>query len=135
MKASHNLNVQGLQRVAGRLNEEDTSMDTVVNDVHAIDLVLSIEVSIISTLDIVNNRAPRLVIVNEVTESRGVDDSQAKADTRLLDIGTNSLNLDSLGNNIQARTFALSWRIQRGVEESIDESRLAKAGFTFDIGG
>lgn len=110
-------------------------MDTVVNDVHAVDLVLSIEVSIISTLDIVNNRAPRLVIVNEVTESRGVNDSQAKADTRLLDIGTNSLNLDSFGNNIQARTFALSWGIQRGVEESIDESRLAKAGFTFDIGG
>ena len=58
MKAAHDFNVERLERVAGRLNEEDASMDSVVNDVHTVDLVLSFEVSIESLLNILHNRSP-----------------------------------------------------------------------------
>lgn len=130
MKASHDLNVEGLQRVAGGLDEENASVDAVVNNVHAVDLVLGIEVCVISSLNIVDNGAPRLVIVDKVTKSGSVDDSQAETDTSLLNIGADGLNLNSLGNDVQARALALSGRVQRSVEEGVDESGLAETRFT-----
>jgi hypothetical protein len=42
MQSAHNLDVQGLQRMAGGLNEVDACMDTIINDVHTVDLVLCI---------------------------------------------------------------------------------------------
>lgn len=130
VKTSHDLNIQGLQRVASGLNEENASVNAVVDNVHAVDLVLGIQVGIISALDVVHNGAPRLVIVDKVTKSGSVDNSQAETDASLFDIGTDGLDLDGLGNDVQARSLALSGRVQRGVEQRIDESRLAKTRFT-----
>lgn len=87
MKAAHNLDIEGLKGVASRLNKEDTGMNAVVNNVHAVDLVLGIKVSVKSLLNVVDNRTPRLVIVDKVTESRGIDDCQTETDTGLLNIG------------------------------------------------
>lgn len=42
MQSAHNLDVQGLQRMAGGLNEVDACMNTIINDVHTVDLVLCI---------------------------------------------------------------------------------------------
>jgi hypothetical protein len=42
VQAAHNLNVQGLQGVAGWLDEVNTGVDAVVNDVAAVDLVLGL---------------------------------------------------------------------------------------------
>ena len=130
MKASHDLNVQRLERVASRLNEKDASVDAVVDNVHTIDVVLGIQVSIETLLNVVDNGAPRLVVVDKVAESRSVDDSQAKTDTGLLDICADRLNGDSLGNDVQTRALALLGRVQRSVEESVDKGRLAQTGFT-----
>jgi hypothetical protein len=58
METAHDLNVEGLEGVASGLNEEDTGVNAVVHNVHAVDLVLGIEVSIKSLLDVVNDRAP-----------------------------------------------------------------------------
>lgn len=116
--------------MAGGLDEENASVDAVVNNVHAVDLVLGIEVCVISSLNIVDNGAPRLVIVDKVTKSGSVDDSQAETDTSLLNIGADGLNLNSLGNDVQARALALSGRVQRSVEEGVDESGLAETRFT-----
>jgi hypothetical protein len=38
----HHLNVEGLERMTSGLDEVYNSMDTVVDNVHAVDLVLSI---------------------------------------------------------------------------------------------
>lgn len=82
----HDLNVKGLQRVASGLDEVDNSMDAVVHNVHTVDLVLSVEVSVKSLLNVLNNGVPRFIVVDEVTEARRVDNSQSEADTVLLDI-------------------------------------------------
>lgn len=128
VQASHDLNIQRLQRVASGLNEEDASVDTVVNNVHTIDLVLSVEVCIIATLYVVNNGTPGLIVVDKVPESRGINHGQAETNTSFLDVGADGLNLDSLGNDVVARTLAFSRGVQRSVEKRVDQSRLAKAG-------
>lgn len=110
------------------LNEKYTSMNSVVDNVHAIDLVLGIEVCIISTLDIVNNGTPGLIIVDKVTKSRGVNHSQAETDTSLLDVGADCLDLDGFGDDVVTRTLAFSGGVQRRVEKRVDQSRLAKTG-------
>lgn len=84
-------------------------MDTVVNNVHAVDLVLGIEIGIESLLDVVNNWSPGLVVVDEVSEARCVDNSQTKTDAVLLDICAYGLNGDGLWDDIKTWSLALAW--------------------------
>lgn len=44
--------------MARGLDEEDAGVDPVIDNVHAVDLVLSIQVSVEALLDVVDNRAP-----------------------------------------------------------------------------
>ena len=126
----HDLNVQRLEGVTGWLNEKDTRMDPVVNDIHTVDLVLSIEIGVKTLLDVVHNRPPGLVVVHEVTETGRVNHCQAKTNTGLLDVCADRLDGNGLGNDVEARALALLRRVQRGVEQSIDEGRLSKPRFT-----
>jgi hypothetical protein len=121
VKTAHDFNVQRLQGVASGLNEEDAGVNTVVDNVHAVDLVLSIEVSIETLLDVVHNRAPRLIVVDEVTEAGCVNNRQSETDTGLLDIRADGLDGNSLGNDVQARSLALLGRVKGSVEESVDK--------------
>lgn len=111
MQTLHDLNIKGLQRVAGGLDEEHASMDAVIHNVHAVDPVLSIQVGIEALLDVVDNGPPRLVVVDKVTKAGSVDNSQAKADTGLLNVGADGLNGDSLGDDVQAGALALLGRV------------------------
>lgn len=61
-------------------------MDTIVNNVHTVDLILCIQVGIKTLLDVVNNWSPRLIIVDKITEAWGIYNSQAKSNTVLLDV-------------------------------------------------
>lgn len=74
--------------MTGRLYEVNACMDTVVYDVHAIDFVLSVEIGIETLLDVLNDRSPRIIIVDKVAKSWGVYHRQAEANTILLNIGT-----------------------------------------------
>lgn len=131
MEALHDLDIKGLQRVAGGLNEEHTSMDAVIHNVHAVHFVLGIEVRIKTLLDVVDNGPPRLVIVHKVAEARGINDSQPKANTGLLDICADGLDGDGLGNDVEAGSLALLGGIKGSVEESVNESGLSKTRFTY----
>ena len=73
VKLLHHLNVDGLQGVAGGLDEVDNGMDTVVDDVHAVDLVLSIQVCVEPLLNVLDNGIPRLIVVDEVAKTGCVD--------------------------------------------------------------
>jgi hypothetical protein len=130
VKSSHHLNVKGLERVTGRLDEENTSMDSVVDNVHAVDLVLSIQVRVESLLNVVDDRAPGLIVVDEVTETGCVNNGEAKTNTGLLDVGADRLDGNGLGNNVEARALALLRGVERGVEEGVDQCRLAQTRFT-----
>ena len=100
VKSAHNLNVQRLQRVASGLDEVDTGMDAVVDNVHAVDLVLSLQVGIESLLDVLDNWSPRVIVVDKVTKARGINNGQAEANTILLNIGADGLDGDGLGDDI-----------------------------------
>ena len=77
MQTAHDFNIQRLERVSGWLDEIDTSMYAVVNDVHPVDLVLGLEIGIKPLLDILNNWPPRVVIVDKIAKARCVDDCQS----------------------------------------------------------
>ena len=130
VKSTHNLNIQRLERVSGRLNEVDTGMHTVVNNVHAVDLVLSIKVCIKSLLDVLDDWPPRVVVVHEVTKARGIYNGQSKANSILLNIGGDGLYADSLGCEVERWLLALFRWVERGVEQCVDQSGLAKTGLT-----
>ena len=111
----------------GRLDEEDNSMDAVIHNVHAVNLVLSVEVRIEALLNVLNNWLPRLVIVNEVAETRRVHHGQPQADTVLFDIGADGLYRDSLGD-VETWGLGLLRGVQRGVEEGVYKSRFTESG-------
>ena len=117
--------------MASRLDEEDASMDAVVNNVHAVNLVLGIEVSIEALLNVLDNGPPRLVVVNKVAKARGVNHGKSETDAGLLDIGADRLDSYSLGNDVVARSLGLPGGVERSVEEGVDKSRLSEARFTY----
>jgi hypothetical protein len=58
VESAHDLDVQRLQGVTGRLDKVHTGVHTIVDNVHAIDLILSVEVSIEALLNVLDNRPP-----------------------------------------------------------------------------
>lgn len=133
MEAAHNLNVKGLEGVASGLNEEDTGVNSVVDNIHSVDLVLGIEVSIKTLFNVVGDWAPRLVVVDKVTKAGSINNSQAEADTGFFDIGADRLNGNSLGNDVEARSLALLGGVKGSIEEGVDKGRLAQPGFTYTV--
>jgi len=77
MQTAHDLNIQGFQGVASGLDEKHASMNTVVNNVHAVDFVFGVEVRIVTLLDVVDDGPPRLIVVHEISEAGGINHSQA----------------------------------------------------------
>jgi hypothetical protein len=120
--AAHDLDVQRLQGVTGRLNEVNAGVDAVVDNVAAVDLVLGLEVGIETLLDVLDNWAPGVIVVDEVTESGGVNNAQAETDAVLLDVGAGGLDGDGLGDDVGVGASALLGRVQRGIEQSVDKS-------------
>ncbi len=97
--------------MAGGLDKVDTRVNAVVNNVHPIDLVFSIEVGIEALVDVVDNGAPRLVVVDKVTESRSVDHRQPQTHTILLNVSANGLDRHCLGDDVGAGASSLFWWI------------------------
>lgn len=126
MQTLHDLNIQGLERVARGLDEENAGMDAVVHNVHAVDLVLSVQVSIEALLNVVDDGPPRLVVVDEITETRSIDNSQSETNTCLLNVCADGLDSHSLGQNVQAGSLALLGRVQGCVEECVHKSRFSE---------
>lgn len=116
--------------MASRLDEVDAGVNTVVNNVHAVDLVLGVQIGIETLLDVLNNRSPGVIIVDKVAKTWGVDHSQAQTNAVFLNVSGDGLDADSLGGEVERWLLTLLWRVERGVKERVDESRLAEAGFT-----
>lgn len=131
METAHNFDVQRLEGVAGGLDEVDTGVDAVVDNVAAVNLVLGLQVSVETLLDVLDDRAPRVVVIDKVTEARSIDDAQAETDTVLLNIGAGGLDRHCLGDNIGIGAGTLLRGVEGGVEQSVDEGRLSEAGFTY----
>jgi hypothetical protein len=116
--------------MAGGLDEVDASVDAVVDDVRAIDLVLGLQVRIVSLLDVLHNGAPRVIIVHEISKTRSVNNSQTKADAVLLNVCAGRLYRHGLGDNLVAWASGFLRGIKGGVEERVHESGLSESRFT-----
>lgn len=130
MKAAHHLHIQGLERVAGGLDEVDTRVHSVVHNVHPVDLVLGVQVGVESLLDVLDDGSPRVIVIHKVAKARRVDHRQTQAHPVLLNIRADGLYADGLGREVKGRLLALPGWVQRGVEQGVDEGRFAEAGFT-----
>jgi hypothetical protein len=109
VKSTHDLNIQGLERVTSWLDEIDASMHAVINNVHPVHLILSVQVRIESLLDVLNDWPPRIIVVDEVTKARGIHNSQAETDTVLFNVGRDGLYADCLGSKVERRLLTLFW--------------------------
>lgn len=127
VEAAHDFDVERFQRVACGLDEVDACMHSVVDYVHAIDLVLCFEVGIEALFDVLHDWSPRVIVVDKVPKARGVDDGQAQANPVLFDISTDRLDGDGLWYDVQAWAFTLSWGVERSVEERVDQCRFAQS--------
>ena len=58
MQSAHHFDIKRLQRVTCRLDKVDTCVNSVINNVHPVDFVLSIKVGIKSLLNVFNDRSP-----------------------------------------------------------------------------
>lgn len=87
MQSAHNFYIEGLQGVTGRLDEVDTGVDAVVDNVHTVDLVLCIEVCVKALLNVLHNRAPGLGVVHKVSKARGIDNVESQTNPVLFDVG------------------------------------------------
>ena len=127
--------------------DDSLSVDTCVLRLNKSYLV---KICVESGLDIAHNWNPRIGIVDIVTEPRSVDTCQLQFDTIFLEISIRmdipwldgcclnyrnntcreSLDLNGLWR-FRGRVAALFLRIQRRIEERVDERGFAKARFAF----
>lgn len=133
METAHDLDIERLEGVASGLDEVHTGVNTVVDNVAAVDLVLGLKVGVETLLNVLDNRAPRVVVVDKVTEAGSIDNAQAEADTVLLNIGAGGLDRHGLGDNVGIGAGTLLRGVERGVEQGVNESRLSETGFTCEV--
>lgn len=75
-------------------------MDTIINNIHPIDLILCIKIRIETLLNVLYDRPPRVIIVHKITKTWRVNDSKTQSNAIFFDIGTDRLDRDCLGDNI-----------------------------------
>jgi hypothetical protein len=91
-------------------------MNSIIDDIHTIDLILGLQICIKALLNIVDNWPPGLIVVDKITKTWSVDDGEAKTHTILFNVGANRLDRDSLWDNVKAGPLALLWWVERRVK-------------------
>lgn len=111
-------------RMTGGLKKVETGMDSIVGQLGSVDSVLLLEVGIESSLDVLDDGLPAVVVVDEISVTWSVDDGETKTDAILLDVGT--LRLDGYRlRSLLVRRWDFLFGIQTVIEEGIDQGRLA----------
>ena len=130
--------------MSGWLNKIDTCMNTIINDIRPMRFILSLKIRIKSGLDAFKNRLPTslatkkrvwwpILIIDEITESRGIDDIESQSNAIFLDIGTDGTDTHSLGNFHWRRTSIITRTIQIRVKKSIDQRWFSQSTFSYSL--
>ena len=93
------------------LDEVDASVDPIVDNIDPVDPILGIQVGIEALVDIVHDRTPGLIIVDEIAKAWRVHHGQPKSDPILLDVSTDRLDGDRLWYYVMAGTRSFFGRI------------------------
>jgi hypothetical protein len=115
VKSPHEFDINGLKpaasaelewreqislRVTSRLDEIDTSVNTVINQFQPVDPVLLLEVGVESSINVVDNGLPAgssalsdrgagsspFIVINEITKAGSIDHRQLQSNASLLNI-------------------------------------------------
>lgn len=120
-------NVDGLQGVAGGLDEEQAAVDAGILDVAlALGRELLAQVRRVLILDVLDDGVPAAVVVDQVAVAGGVDNVEPQADTVLLDDVGDALDLGGRADGLIGLQATLGVD-QVGREDGVDEGRLAES--------
>lgn len=115
-------NIDGLQRVASRLDEEQAAVNTGVLDVSlTLGRKLLAQVGGVLILDVLDDSVPAAIVVHQVSVSGSVNDVQLESHAVLLNVVRNGVDL-GCGSDVLIRDHA-TFRVNkmRG-EDGVDES-------------
>lgn len=129
-KLAQHDNVNGLQGVAGWLDEEETAVDASVLDVAlALSGELLVQVCAVLVLDVFDNWLPAALVVDQVAITRSVDNVEAQAHAVFLDNVRDGSDLGGGADGLLGCDTSFGLEEVRG-EKSVDEGGFAKAGLT-----
>lgn len=123
--------VDRLERVSARLDEEQAAVDARVLQV-ALPLrrQLLAQVRAVLVLDVLDDRIPAPVVVDQVAVARRVDDIEPQAHAVLLDDVRDGLDLGGAANGLVGGEAAFAVD-EVGREDCVDERGFAEAGLTW----
>jgi len=128
----HNNHIDGAKTVTGRVDEEETAVNSGILDVTVpLSGEFLSEVGRVLVLDVLDDRIPTALVVNLVTISRRVDDVQPKFDPILRDDMRNSLDFSRLPYRLIMLQTTLRVNEMRS-EDGVDESALPKSSLPDD---
>jgi predicted RNA-binding protein len=127
-------NVDGLQRVAGGLDEEQAAVDARVLEV-ALTLggELLAEVGAVLVLDVLDDGVPAALVVDQVAVAGRVDDVQSQTHAVLLDDVRDGVDGRGRARLLVGLEAALAVHQVRR-EDGVDERRLSEAGLACNWG-
>lgn len=128
----HN-DVNGLQAVAGGVDEEQAAVDACVLEV-ALTLCgeLLSQVGTVLVLDVLDNGVPAALVVDQVTVAGGVDNVETQTHTVLLDGVRNGLDLGGLADGLVGLHATLAVDKVRS-ENGVDQGRLSETGLSCNV--
>jgi hypothetical protein len=83
--------------VSRRRNEIEATMNSIIDDVAAIQSALVAQESLELIVDVLNDRLETVGVVDGVTVSGSIDDRQSKLNTPLFDLDGGSVQFNRLG--------------------------------------
>lgn len=123
-------NVDGLEGVAGGLDEEEAAVDAGILDVAlTLGSEFLAEVGGVLVFDVLDDGVPAAVVVDHVAVSGGIDNVEAETNAILLDDVGNGLDLGGGSDGLVGLEATLGVD-EVGSEDGVDERRLAEAGLT-----
>lgn len=119
-------NIDGLKGVTRWLDEEQAAVDArVLNVALTLGSEFLAEVGRVLVLDVLDDRVPAPVVVDEVAIAGGIDNVESEADAVLLNDVRNGLDLGGGANGLVREQPALGLDEVRG-EDGVDQGRLAE---------
>lgn len=77
VESAHDFDVKRLERMSSRLDKVYTRVHTIVDNVHAVDLVFCVKIRIKPLLNVLDDWSPGIIVVNKVTKTRRVYNGQS----------------------------------------------------------
>lgn len=114
--------------MASGSDEVEARVDTEINLVVPLGLLLLAHVGFVLVVNEVDNGGPRVAVVDVVTETGAVDDSELGFELLLLKLSLDDFNLGQLVELLVVATGVVLRRRKLRREEGVDKGSLSQAG-------